>query len=148
MLLKVRAASDARRGKDFVLIGRTDAISAVGFEEAIERGNTFLEAGVDVMFVEAPQEKQQLEAIPKMINGPVLINMGPRTPNLDYKSFEDMGYSIIIYPLICFTASMWAITRELTLLKENCTVEQWAKEGASFDDILRLLNLDAYTLLS
>ncbi len=146
MLLKVRAASDARRGKDFVLIGRTDAISAVGFEEAIERGNAFLEAGVDVMFVEAPQEKQQLEAIPKMINGPVLINMGPRTPNLDYKSFEDMGYSMIIYPLLCLMASMEAIIRELNLLKENCTVEQWTKEGASFDDILKLLNLDAYTL--
>lgn len=146
MLSKLRAASEARRDADFVLIGRTDAISAVGFEEAIERGNAFLEAGADVVFVEAPREKRQLETIPRMIKGPVLINMGPSTPNLDYKSLEDMGYSMVIYPLICITASMWAINRELNVLKNTFAAEQWTKEGASFDEILKLLDLDAYTV--
>jgi carboxyvinyl-carboxyphosphonate phosphorylmutase len=145
MVAKIRVASEAREDEDFVLIARTDAISAVGFEESIKRGNAYLEAGADIVFVEAPGTMEQLEKIPNFIQGPVLINVGPRTPNLDFKRFEDMGYSIVIYPSICFTASMSAIRKKLAEFKKKRIVEQWAKEGFSFEEMLDLLALKDYT---
>lgn len=144
MVVKVRVASETKEDEDFVLIARTDAISVDGFEGAINRGNAYLKAGADVVFVEAPGTLKQLEDIPKLIKGPVLINVAPKTPNLNYKIFEDMGYSIVIYPSISLTASILAIRKKLVELKENGIVEQWAEEGFSFEEILDFLGLKEY----
>jgi len=143
MVLKVRAAA-YKRDKDFVLIIRTDAISAEGFDGAIYRGNTYLKEGADVIFIEAPQTMEQLEKIPKLIDGPVLISIGPKTPNLHFKRFEEMGYSIIIYPSICHTASILAIREALSELQGKGIVKQWAEAGVPFDEMLNFLGLRKY----
>ena len=66
---KIKAAVDARQDEDFVIIARTDAIAVEGFDAAIDRMNLYLESGADVGFVEAPQNREQLESIPSKING-------------------------------------------------------------------------------
>ena len=66
MVAKIRAALMARKDQDMVLIARTDAISAEGFEAAIQRGNSYREAGADLLFIEAPTTLEQMEKIPKL----------------------------------------------------------------------------------
>ena len=144
MVAKVRAAAASKRDKDFVLIVRTDAIPAEGFEAAIRRGNTYVEEGADVIFVEAPKTLDQLGKIPKLIKGPVLINMAPKTPNLGFTKFEEMGYAIIIYPSLSLTASYLAIKERLLELKENGIVRQWAEIGVPFEEMINFLGVKEY----
>jgi carboxyvinyl-carboxyphosphonate phosphorylmutase len=147
MVAKVRAAVASKQDKDFILIARTDAISAKGFDEAIHRGNTYLEAGADVIFVEAPTTIEQLEKIPKLIHGPVLINIAPKTPVLHVKRYEEMGYTIAIYPPLSLTASFVAIREKLTELKEEGIMKEGAHGGVPFDELLDFLGLKKYRAL-
>jgi len=97
---KLRAALDARHHS--LIMARSDAIAVEGFEAAIERGERYLEAGVDVLFIEAPQSEAQMKAITARFakRVPLLANMveGGKTPVLDAKSLETLGYRIGIFP--------------------------------------------------
>lgn len=147
MVVKIRTAAVCRKDKDFVLIARTDAISAEGFDEAIRRGNKYREAGADVIFIEAPTIIEQLEKIPKLIEGPVLINIAPKTPVLHVKRYEEMGYSIAIYPPLSLTASFVAIREKLIELKEEGIMKEGAHGGVPFDELLNFLGLKEYRAL-
>ena len=145
MIEKIKAAVSSKKNKDFVLIARTDAISAEGFDEAIHRANKYTEGGADVIFIEAPRTLDQLERIPKFIKGPVLINVGPKTPNLDKKRFQEMGYSILLHSTICVTTSFLAIRKMLKELKgKGIITGGWAPEGISFDEFVNFLGIEGY----
>lgn len=100
MVLKVRAAVAARRHPDTVIIARTDALQVHGLDDAIERCNTYAEAGADVTFVDAPHSREQLEEIARRVDGPSLANMSEtgRTPPLTADELQQLGYSIVIFP--------------------------------------------------
>lgn len=144
MAAKIKAAVASKRDEDFVLIARTDAISAEGFDKAIRRGNRYLEEGADVIFVEAPTTIEQMEKIPKLIKGPVLINIAPKTPVLHYKRYEEMGYSIAIYPPISLTATFVAVREKLIELKEEGIMKEGAHGGVPFEELLDFLGLKKY----
>ena len=97
---KIRAAVSARSNPDFLIIARTDSRGVVGFDEAIKRGNAALEAGADMVFVEAPQTREEVASVPKLIKGPCLLNMvwKGKTPDLSFAEAEEMGYKISILP--------------------------------------------------
>src|SRR5436309_7537956 len=82
MVLKFRAALDARRDPDFVIIARTDARAVEGIDGAIARVNRYAATGADVCFIEAPQSQHELERIPRDVKHPLLVNMltGGATP--------------------------------------------------------------------
>ena len=84
MAAKVRAATDAREDKDFVVIARTDALSVEGFEQALDRGRLYEEAGADMIFIEALNTPDQLAAVPRSFRVPTLFNMASsgKTPFL------------------------------------------------------------------
>src|SRR3989441_5322343 len=84
MVLKLRAALDARRDPDFVIVARTDARAVEGIDAAISRVNHYGAAGADVCFIEAPQTREELERIPREVAKPLLVNMltGGVTPIL------------------------------------------------------------------
>ncbi|HET7362087.1 MAG TPA: isocitrate lyase/phosphoenolpyruvate mutase family protein [Burkholderiales bacterium] len=100
MVGKLRAALDARANA--LIMARSDAIAVEGFDAAIERGERYLEAGVDVLFIEAPQSEAQMKAITARFakRVPLLANMveGGKTPLLDAQSLEALGYRIAIFP--------------------------------------------------
>lgn len=83
MVGKLRAVLDARTDPDLVVIVRTDAIASEGLDAALERSRAYLEAGADVVFVEAPESVEQIELIVGGLPGPKLINTfhgaGPRS---------------------------------------------------------------------
>jgi len=147
MVAKIRAAVKARKDGDMVIIARTDAISAEGFEEAILRANIYREEGADVLFVEAPRDMEQLERIPKLVKGPVLVNIAPKTPYLHIKRYEDMGYALAIYPAISITAVYATIRDKLVELKSQGMNSDGGHGGVSFDELVDFLGLSKYRKL-
>ena len=101
---KIRAAADARRDRDFVVIARTDARGGAGFEEAARRCNAALDAGADVAFFEAPQTMDEIRQVPKAVKGPCLLNVvrGGKTPEIDLAEAKAFGYRIAIVPALLF----------------------------------------------
>jgi 2-methylisocitrate lyase-like PEP mutase family enzyme len=102
MVGKIKAACDARANGETLIIARTDAVAVEGFEAAIKRATLYREAGADVLFVEAPGSKTQLEDIPRQLgNGmPLMANMveGGMTPVTNAKTLQAMGYALVIFP--------------------------------------------------
>ena len=124
---KIKAAVDARRSEDFMIIARTDARTVLGFEEAVRRGNLYAEAGADVVFIESPLTVEEMADIPRLVKAPCLINMaGPasRSPALSLDQLKDMGYRIAIYPAAAMDAAVVGIRAALKRLKD---------EGISWD---------------
>ncbi|ASG67989.1 carboxyvinyl-carboxyphosphonate phosphorylmutase [Francisella halioticida] len=111
MEAKIRAAVDARKSEDTLIIARTDARAVIGFDDALERASAYAAAGADVIFLEAPESIEEMKIVPKIINKPTLINLidHGKTPFCTNKELEEMGYSIAIYPV----ASLYAITKTL-----------------------------------
>ncbi len=144
MTAKIRAAVRARNDKDMVLIARTDAISAEGFDEAIRRGNLYRKAGADLLFIEAPTQVEQLARIPKLINGHTLVNLAPKTPYLHVSKYEEMGYAMAIYPPISITCVYAALKEKLTELKREGMNKDGGHGGVPFDELVNFLGLAAY----
>src|SRR5213075_3130 len=97
---KIRAAAQSRRSADFLVIARTDSRAVAGFDEAITRANAAIAAGADMAFVEAPQTVEEVAAVPRLVKGPCLLNVvrGGKTPDLDLREAERMGYKLAIVP--------------------------------------------------
>jgi 2-methylisocitrate lyase-like PEP mutase family enzyme len=98
---KIKAALDARRSRETLVIARTDAIAVEGFERAIERAALYRDAGADVLFVEAPKTHAELERISPALGGvPLMANMveGGKTPVLSAAELESMGFALVIFP--------------------------------------------------
>ncbi len=147
MAAKIRAAVRARKDRDLVLIARTDAISAESFDEAIRRGNIYREAGADLLFIEAPTAVEQLARIPKLINGPTLVNLAPKTPYLHVKEYEKMGYAVAIYPPISITCVYAALKEKLTELRDNGMNRDGGHGGVPFEELVDFLGLTKYRSL-
>ncbi|SDD18105.1 isocitrate lyase/PEP mutase family protein [Ruegeria marina] len=99
---KIAAMADARRSDDTLIIARTDAIAVEGFDTALERAETYLAAGADVLFIEAPQTDTQLSAIADRFASrvPLLANMveGGATPIRSAEALQALGFRIVIFP--------------------------------------------------
>ncbi len=99
---KIAAMADARASDEMLIIGRTDAIAVEGFPAAMDRAGAYLEAGADVLFIEAPHSRAQLEEIARTFVGrvPLLANMveGGATPITGADDLQGLGFSIVIFP--------------------------------------------------
>jgi 2-methylisocitrate lyase-like PEP mutase family enzyme len=99
---KIAAACDARADSGTLIIGRTDAIAVEGFDAALDRAEAYLEAGADMLFVEAPQSLEQIQGIVSRFAGrvPLMANMveGGKTPPLGASDLEALGFSFVIFP--------------------------------------------------
>ncbi len=120
-LAKIRAAAAARQDKNFQIIARTDARAVVGFEEALRRSNAAVEAGADIVFLEAPQTMDELKAIPRQVNAPCLFNYveGGKTPECDMKTVADMGFRLAILPGVLLRQVILTCENVLAGIKET-----------------------------
>lgn len=143
MVAKVRAAVRARQDPDFVIIARTDARAVTGLDDAIDRSKAYLDAGADVLFVEAPQSVAELERVGKTFPGvPLLINVaaGGKTPILTPKELQDMGYRIALFPVDTLLAAAKAIGDVLAHLRRTgTTAPLYDRQMMRFEDFLRLV---------
>lgn len=102
MVGKVKAAVDARKSEDTLIIARTDAIAVEGFDAALDRASLYVEAGADILFVEAPRDLDQMRAIVSRFGNqvPLLANMveGGDTPISSAQALGELGFSVVIFP--------------------------------------------------
>lgn len=101
MSSKIASMVDVRK-QDTLVIARTDAIAVEGFSSAIDRAGAYIEAGADILFVEAPRDRDELKKIPQAFQGkiPLLANMveGGATPVSSSRALEAMGFDMVIFP--------------------------------------------------
>lgn len=99
MVSKLKAAVDARKDPDLMILARTDARAVEGFEAALDRARAYQEAGADFLFIEAPLTKEELLAIPAAVPGIHLCNMviGGKTPLLPREELAQAGYAVVCY---------------------------------------------------
>jgi carboxyvinyl-carboxyphosphonate phosphorylmutase len=121
MALKIKAACEARRDAAFVIVGRTDARGIEGFDAAIRRAKLYREAGADVLFIEAPESREEVERMPRLVDAPLLINMysGGKTPLVGTADLRAWGYRIVVWPSHLQRASIRAMQRSLELLQRD-----------------------------
>lgn len=125
---KLRAAVYAKGSHDLVIIARTDARGPLGLEDAIKRGHAYVEAGADVIFIEAPQSVDELRTISNSFDGiPLFANMieGGKTPFLSSKELEQLGYKMVVYPLSGLFAMTKAIQDMTECLKSTGTTASY-----------------------
>jgi 2-methylisocitrate lyase-like PEP mutase family enzyme len=142
---KLQAALATRTDAEFCFIARTDARGVHGFDDAISRGRAFAKLGVDAIFVEAPQSKEELAQIPRLIPGvPILVNVfkGGKTPMLPMGRLEKMGYRIAIYPSETQRAAIHAMRRALDTLRREGTTESIDDALTTFKERDRVVGLD------
>ncbi len=99
---KIKAAVDARQNEETLIMARTDAIAVEGFAAALERAELYLEAGADILFVEAPTSEDEMRMITSRFKDrvPLLANMveGGSTPMMNAETLSDIGYRVVIFP--------------------------------------------------
>jgi len=138
---KIRAAVDARAGRDFFIVARTDALAIYGMDEAIARVTAAREAGANASFVEAPASMEDLVEIGKRSPWPNVANMieGGKTPVLPKERLVELGFQIILYPLAgLFSAAkiMEEIFRQLHLEGTTLGYEQRLMTFSEFNQLI------------
>ena len=102
MVGKIKAALDARQSDQTLIVARTDAIAVEGLDTALDRGDAYVEAGADVLFVEAPRSREEIARIVSHYGGavPLLANMveGGKTPLSTADELAAMGFALVIFP--------------------------------------------------
>ena len=140
---KLRAALDARKSRDFIIVARTDARATEGLDAAIERGLHYKKIGADAVFIEAPRSIAEMKKIGKSIDAPLVANMieGGTTPILPAKVLHKIGFKLILYPLSVLFANAFASLQILYELKRTGTTTKFRKnlvEFEKFNDIVGL----------
>jgi 2-methylisocitrate lyase-like PEP mutase family enzyme len=145
MVDKIKVAAASRDDGNFLIIARTDARTTLGLDEALRRAEAYAKAGADILFVESPESIEEMRTIGRTFDLPLLANMveGGRTPLLDRKTLEEIGYSIAIFPSFGFLAAGEALRGAYQHLRD-----QGSSAGANipiykFPEFSKLMGFDA-----
>ncbi|GII75998.1 carboxyvinyl-carboxyphosphonate phosphorylmutase [Sphaerisporangium rufum] len=146
MVERIVAATEARRDPDLVVIARTDALATDGLAAAIDRAQRFAEAGADMIFVEAPTSREEIEAIAAEVKKPMVINMveGGKTPVLPAAELAEMGYKVILYANTVLRMTMAAARRALETLHERGDTLDLVAEMAGWQERQAAVDLDEW----
>jgi len=146
---KIRAAVYARGDSNLVIVARTDARALEGLSAAIERGEHYLEAGADVLFIEAPQSREELAQVASHFRGvPLFANIieGGKTPNLSVAELDAMGYKLVAFALSGLFSASQALTDCFKALKtDGCT--QNVNSTLSFEGFKEIIRMEKHTEL-
>ncbi len=146
MLGKLKAAQDARSDDATVIVARTDAIAVEGFAAALERAHAYLECGADMLFVEAPQDEEQLKTLGRELGGrvPLLANMveGDKTPLKTAQELAELGFKMVIYPGAMIRVLAHAARAYLTALKTHGTTDTFRDRMLDFNELQDVIGTD------
>jgi len=147
---KIRAAVEARTDPDLLVIARTDAISAVGLDEALRRGEAAAKAGADVLFVEAPRTEAQVEQVARAFDTPLLYNYasGGRSPLLPFARLRELGFAIILLPVDTLLVAGQAMRAFLGQLKARDDVLSLGDRYMPFAEFNELIGVTAQLALA
>jgi 2-methylisocitrate lyase-like PEP mutase family enzyme len=121
MVDKIKVAVASRDDSDFLIIARTDARTTLGLDEALRRADAYAKAGADILFVESPESVEEMRTIGRSFDRPLIANMveGGRTPVVDRKTLEEIGYGIAIFPVLGLLAAGEALRQAYRHLRER-----------------------------
>ena len=143
MVQKIHAAVDARTDDDFTIIVRTDAIAVTGWDDAMRRCEEYVQAGADVLFVEALRTPEQIEQAGRELNVPLLYNYVEtgKSPLLPASELEKYGFKIVIYPASGLLSAMRAVRETLAMLKQQGTTSHLLENMDSLQDCFEAVGL-------
>jgi 2-methylisocitrate lyase-like PEP mutase family enzyme len=143
MVGKIKAAVDARAMADTLIIARTDAVAVEGFDCAMARAELFREAGADVLFIEAPRQRDELGRIGARFGKsvPLLANMveGGKTPILPASELEALGFALVIFAAGIVRAQARTAEEFYASLKAHGSTEPFRARMFDFDGLNKLL---------
>jgi methylisocitrate lyase len=143
-VMKLRAAREAADGAPFLITARTDARGPLGLAEAIRRGHAYRDAGADLLFVEAPQSKAEMQTIVKELGGALVLNNieGGVTPILGLDEVTELGYVSVGFVLTGLFAAAQAMQKTFSHILEHGDSRGLEGELMGFDEFTGLLGLD------
>jgi len=144
---KIKAAVDARVSSATLIIARTDAVAVEGFDRALARSEFYREAGADVLFVEAPRQREELTRVNARLGKgafksvPLMVNMveGGKTPMLPAAELESLGFALVIFPGAIVRALAKAAEDFYGSLKAHSSTEPVRARMFDFDALNRLI---------
>jgi 2-methylisocitrate lyase-like PEP mutase family enzyme len=146
MVQKLKAVRDALHDPEFVVIARTDALAIEGFDAALDRASAYIEAGADMIFVEAPTSEGEIADIARRLPGLKLINMfaGGKTPLIPVPRLETLGYHVVIIPSDTQRAAIKAMQRVLATIARDGSAAAMADDMVSFKERELLVDTAGY----
>jgi 2-methylisocitrate lyase-like PEP mutase family enzyme len=144
MAEKIHAAAEARGSSDFLIIARTDARAAEGLDSALGRARAYREAGADIIFIEAPQNEEEVARVAGAFpNVPLLFNWaeGGKTPPMRLERLKELGYRIVIFPISALLAAAKAIRAALAEIKSEGTPAHLFPDRTSFMEFNEMIGL-------
>ena len=141
MARKIRVAVESRASRDFLVIARTDARTALGLDEALRRGEAYAKAGADVLFIESPESEAEMRAIGRAFDLPLVANMVEkgRTPVLAKADLESLGFRLAIFPIAAMLASVKAMAGVYGHLKATGSTAGCPQPLYEFGDLSLLM---------
>ncbi len=143
---KIKAARYASSGSDLVIIARTDSRAVSGLDESLKRGRAYVEAGADVLFIEAPRSVEELRIIADEFRGVYLFaNMveGGKTPVLSSSELEEIGFKIVVDPLAGLFSSVNALKQTYEYLRKNDTTRGYEFE-TDFETFQEIIGIEHF----
>lgn len=148
MLGKLKAAMDARdaHDPDFVIMCRTDAIAVNGFEDALDRAKAAVDLGVDMIFVEALETREQMERVGCEIKAPLMLNLieGGRTPLLTYAEAEALGFKYVALAITALSAAAKGMYDVMRQVREEGASNAYLDRLFTFQEFAQVVHLDRF----
>lgn len=147
MVVKLRAALDARRDPETVIIARSDATAVTGLDDAIRRSRLYAEAGADVIFIDAPTSEADLAAIAAGgIDAVLMVNVSEhgKTPDLGAQRFQELGFGLVIYPSSTLFAAAQSTKDLAAALMAEGSTRSVVPRMMPFDEINGILGKDEW----
>ncbi len=147
MARKIRAAVDARRDKNFLIIARTDARGVEGLDAALDRARRYVDAGAEMLFPEALVDEREFEAFRSAVDVPLLANMTEfgKSPLLSTKQLEQLGFNLVIYPVTALRLAMQAVEKGLRTVAGQGGQASIVGQMQTRKRLYELLRYESYT---
>jgi methylisocitrate lyase len=146
MCAKLRAAANARKDSDLVLIARTDARGVTSLEDAIYRSQAYLAAGADWIFPEALADRDEFARFADEVDAPLVANMTEfgKSPLLTLEELAELGYSAVLYPVTMLRVAMKAVEAALAMLADEGTQSSLLDLMQTREELYDLLEYSGY----
>jgi carboxyvinyl-carboxyphosphonate phosphorylmutase len=143
MVIKLRAASDARTDEDFVIIARTDALAVTGLDDTLRRCAAYAEAGADMLFVEALRTQEEIDRVRREVDVPLLYNFVEhgKSPLISVAQLEALGFKMVIFPGSLMLSVCTLAQRILRDIRQHGTTVNLLGEMVSVVDLFNLMGM-------
>lgn len=146
---RLRCAVAARGDRPLMIIGRTDALPAAGMDEAVSRAARWLDAGVDLVFVDGVKTRSEVESIARRVPGPKVVSLvdGTDAASLTVQELTEMGFLVVFYAVTALFAATQAVHRALAHLQQQGAPQLPAEYRMSYAEFTDVVDLPSHQKL-